>query len=261
MSFDLGDFNFDSDKPLDASSDIAVESIKPNPYQPRKSFDDAKLQELADSIADIGLLQPVVVVKSDDGYTLISGERRLRAHLIAGLDRIKAVVMDTDDIGMRKLALAENVDREDLTPIEIAQSVLELWKQGGFKSKGALAEFLKKSESWVSKRLAIFNLPDDIVADAIKKAESANIEALYDLCRVTDDDVKRALYESEATREEIREAIKSQKPEKPSLKRFEFRDGDDLEDIAKAIKECGSCTIVVQEIVEVKEQNGGTEEE
>lgn len=254
----LDELSFGVDQPLDASTDISVESIKPNPYQPRKKFDDAKLKELADSISDIGLLQPVVVVKSGDEYVLISGERRLRAHKIAGINRIAAIVMDTDDIGMRKLALAENVDREDLTTIEVAHSVLELWKQGGFKSKGSLAEFLKKSESWVSKRLGIFNLPKDIVNDAVKKAESANIEALYDLCRVTDDDLKRELYQSEASREDIREAIKSQNPDKPKLKKFEFRDTDDLQDIADAVEKCGSCTIVVQEIVEVKKQNGGT---
>ncbi len=100
---------------------INVSLIKANPNQPRKIFDEEKLQELSESIKEHGLLQPIVVVENDDGtFTLIAGERRLRAHKLAQIEEIKAVIVDAEELKLRELALIENIQRDDLNVIELA---------------------------------------------------------------------------------------------------------------------------------------------
>jgi ParB family chromosome partitioning protein len=106
---------------------IDVSAIKANPNQPRKIFDEEKLTELSESIKEHGLLQPVVVVEnSDNTFTLVVGERRLRAHKIAKIDKIKAIVIDADDFKLRELALIENIQRDDLNIIELAYCYAQL---------------------------------------------------------------------------------------------------------------------------------------
>jgi len=109
-------------------AELDIGLIDPNPYQPRKHFDEQKLRELSESIVQHGLLQPVVVVSMDERYILVAGERRLRAHMLANLETIKAIVasVDFDEIKMRELALIENIQRENLNPIELADSYKEL---------------------------------------------------------------------------------------------------------------------------------------
>lgn len=100
---------------------IEVALIDANPNQPRKVFDETKLQELSDSIKEHGLLQPIVVVENDNGrYTLIAGERRLRAHKLASLEEISAIITNIDELKLREHALIENIQREDLNVIELA---------------------------------------------------------------------------------------------------------------------------------------------
>lgn len=99
---------------------IPVEDIRPNPYQPRRSFDQQALDELATSIKNYGVFQPIIVKKSIKGYDLVAGERRLRACKLAGLDTIPAIVKDFSDEEMREIALLENLQRENLTSIELA---------------------------------------------------------------------------------------------------------------------------------------------
>ncbi len=107
--------------------DIETELIKSNPNQPRKIFDEDKLKELSDSIIEHGLLQPIVVIQnSDTSFTLISGERRLRAHKLAKIDKIKSIVLDIDEFKLRELALIENIQRDDLNIIELAYSYAQL---------------------------------------------------------------------------------------------------------------------------------------
>ncbi|MDD3591576.1 MAG: ParB/RepB/Spo0J family partition protein, partial [Sulfurovum sp.] len=103
-------------------AEIEVASISPNPFQPRKHFDEQALWELSESIREHGLLQPIVVIEKDDGYMLIAGERRLRAHKLADISSVKAVIadVDMDEIRLRELALIENIQRENLNPIELA---------------------------------------------------------------------------------------------------------------------------------------------
>jgi len=108
--------------------ELLVESITPNPFQPRKHFDEGALRELSGSIKEHGLLQPIVVIEKEDGYLLIAGERRLRAHKLAKIETIKAIIAeaDIDEIRLRELALIENIQRENLNAIELANSYAEL---------------------------------------------------------------------------------------------------------------------------------------
>lgn len=112
----------------DAVLEIPLKSIKANPYQPRKHFNEESLLELGESIKNDGLLQPIVVISDIDGYTLVSGERRLRASKLMKLKTIRAICMKVDDESMRHLALIENIQRDELNSIELAAAYEELIK-------------------------------------------------------------------------------------------------------------------------------------
>ena len=143
----------------DMVADIALSLIDPNPYQPRKHFDKQKLQELSDSITQHGLLQPVVVVAMDERYILVAGERRLRAHKLAKLESIKAIVasVDFDEIKMRELALIENIQRENLNPVELAHSYQELITVHSITHE-ALAKIVHKSRSQITNTMRLLAL-------------------------------------------------------------------------------------------------------
>ncbi len=142
---------------LVAELDLAL--VDPNPYQPRKHFDTEKLQELSDSIRNHGLLQPVVVVPADDRYILVAGERRLRAHKMAQMKTIRAIVasVDLDEIKMRELALIENIQRENLNPIELAHSYQELIDVHRITHE-ALAKIVHKSRSQITNTMRLLSL-------------------------------------------------------------------------------------------------------
>ena len=140
---------------------IEIDLIAPNPYQPRKNFDEDALNELASSIEEFGLIQPVVLYKNnDDSYTLIAGERRLRACKILGKTDIKAVILDADEDKLRELALIENIQREDLNPIELASSYKELIDTMNITQE-ALAAYIHKSRPQITNTLRLLELDKD----------------------------------------------------------------------------------------------------
>jgi len=143
----------------DAIREINVDEISPNPYQPRKTFESEALQELSDSIVRHGLLQPIVVIEKDNGYLLVAGERRLRAHKLANLETIKAVVadVDIDDVKLRELALIENIQRENLNAIELAYSYDELIKVYEI-THDELSDVVNKSRSQITNTLRLLSL-------------------------------------------------------------------------------------------------------
>ena len=138
---------------------LPVESISPNPFQPRKHFDETALEELSQSIKEHGLLQPIVVIPKGDGYLLVAGERRLRAHKLAKLDTIKAIVADVeiDDIRMRELALIENIQRENLNAIELAHSYAELIEVHEI-THDELSSIVHKSRSQITNTMRLLTL-------------------------------------------------------------------------------------------------------
>ena len=142
--------------------EIRVDDIEPNPEQPRTTFDDVTLGELAASIRAHGLLQPVVVRELGTGrYRLVVGERRWRAARLAGLDRVPAVVRESDDAGSIVLALVENLQREDLNPIDEAHGYEALMEVGGV-SQVDVAERVGKDRSTVANALRLLDLPPDV---------------------------------------------------------------------------------------------------
>ncbi len=148
---------------LTASADqiqyITLDKIFPNPYQPRKHFEQEALEELAESIKDHGLLQPIVVIEKDDGYLLVAGERRLRAHKLAGLETIKVVIadVDIDEAKLRELALIENIQRENLNAMELAYSYDELLKVYNI-THDELSTVVHKSRSQITNTLRLLAL-------------------------------------------------------------------------------------------------------
>ena len=139
--------------------EINLDEIRSNPYQPRKTFNDESLQELASSIKEHGIVQPIIVKKSIKGYELIAGERRTKASRLAGLKTIPAIIKDFDDTEMMEIALVENIQREDLNPIDEAMAYDNIIKL----SKMTQEEFAKKfgkSRSHVTNMLGLLKLPE-----------------------------------------------------------------------------------------------------
>ena len=144
---------------------IPVDLIEPNPYQPRMSFDQEALEELADSIRTLGLIQPITVRKtSGNRYQIISGERRFRACRLAGLDMIPAYIRDTNDQGMLEMAIVENIQREDLDPIEVAMSYQRLIEECSLTQEQMAIRVGKKRAS-VTNYLRLLKLPAKIQHD------------------------------------------------------------------------------------------------
>lgn len=144
--------------------EIDIDKIKPNPLQPRKIFDNASLQELAASIEEHGLLQPILVYedsKDTEHYFLIAGERRLRASKLAKKDSIKAIVVDVPSDKLRELALIENIQREDLNPIDLARSYKELIEDYGITHE-EVAKRLSKSRAQITNTLRLLELNLDV---------------------------------------------------------------------------------------------------
>ncbi|MDX4025467.1 ParB/RepB/Spo0J family partition protein [Aliarcobacter skirrowii] len=137
---------------------IEVALIDANPNQPRKVFDETKLQELSDSIKEHGLLQPIVVVENDNGrYTLIAGERRLRAHKIASLEEISAIITNIDELKLREHALIENIQREDLNVIELAFCYAQLINEHNITHE-ELSKKVFKSRASITNTLRLLQL-------------------------------------------------------------------------------------------------------
>ncbi|MBR6547406.1 MAG: ParB/RepB/Spo0J family partition protein [Bacteroidales bacterium] len=144
---------------------IPVDMIEPNPYQPRMNFDQEALDELADSIRTLGLIQPITVRRKEEGrYQIISGERRFRACRLAGMDMIPAYIRDTNDQGMLEMAIVENIQRENLDPIEVAMSYQRLIEECNLTQEQMAVRVGKKRAS-VTNYLRLLKLPAKLQHD------------------------------------------------------------------------------------------------
>lgn len=142
-------------------TEINIDEIRSNPYQPRRTFDIETLNELAKSIEEYGVVQPVIVKKSIKGYELIAGERRTKAAKIAGLKVIPAIIKDFDDQQMMEIALIENIQREDLNPMDEAVSISNIIKLRGY-TQDEFANKFGKSRTYVTNILGLLKLPEDV---------------------------------------------------------------------------------------------------
>ena len=148
--------------PKDEIVEINIDELRPNPYQPRKVFDEEKLQELADSIKEHGVFQPIIVKKSSiKGYEIIAGERRVKASQMVGLDVIPAIVRDFSDEEMMEIALLENLQRENLNAIEEALAYKKLLDSLSLTQE-ELAVKLGKSRTYVTNMLGLISLPEEV---------------------------------------------------------------------------------------------------
>ena len=145
------------------TSQVSVMEVVPNPWQPRRVFNEAKLAELAESIREVGLLQPIVVRRVESVYQIVAGERRWRAHKLVGIEDIKSVVIECSDQDMAVMALVENISRDDLSDYEISLSIRQTEKE--FPSRKRLAEALGLSRSGLYRFIAFENLPGFIKKD------------------------------------------------------------------------------------------------
>ena len=143
---------------------IPVDLIEPNPYQPRMSFDNEALQELASSIRTLGLIQPITVRRKGDKYQIISGERRYRASLLAGMDMVPAYIRDASEQGMLEMAIVENIQRENLDPIEVAMSYQRLMEECRLTQE-QMADRVGKKRASVANQLRLLKLPAKVQHD------------------------------------------------------------------------------------------------
>lgn len=218
--------NFEKDIVQNSSKsdilEINLKDIRSNPYQPRKTFNETTLQELADSIKEHGIIEPIIVKKAIKGYELVAGERRTKAAKLAGLEKIPAIVKDFNDQEMMEIALLENIQREDLNPIDEAsayQKIIEL----GHMTQEEFAKKFGKSRSHVTNMLGLLSLPT-AVKELVEKKEISmgharalsKIESTEKIKELADKVVK----ENMSVRELEQEIQESNLPKKQQQDRF-----------------------------------------
>ena len=161
LDFDSLEEKIVEETPKEEIVDINIDELRSNPYQPRKVFDEDALQELSDSIKQHGVFQPIIVKKSIHGYEIIAGERRVKASKMAGLTTVPAIVREFNDTEMMEIALLENLQREDLNPIEEANAYIKIMEAKNLTHE-ELAKVLGKSQSYITNMIGLVRLPDEV---------------------------------------------------------------------------------------------------
>ncbi len=215
---------------------LDIELIQPNPLQPRGLIAPQSLTDLVSSIKEHGIIEPLVVAKTPAGYQIIAGERRWRAAKLAGLTSVPVLVKETTAKGMLEMAIVENVQREDLNPIERAQAFQRLIEEFGLPV-GEIAKRMGKSESYVSNTMRLMALPDAIkdglISGAISEGHARAIAGLGEI-KLMVDAYKTILSESASVRraEDLARRLKAQYNKEPAHK-VERIHSDELDEIAK----------------------------
>ena len=161
LDFDSLEEKIVTETPKEEIVEVNLDELRSNPYQPRKVFDEEALNELAASIKEHGVFQPIIVKKSIKGYEIIAGERRVKASRIAGCEKIPAIIRDFDDTEMMEIALLENLQREDLNAIEEAMAYVKIMEAKNLTHE-ELAKVLGKSQSYVTNTIGLLRLPEEI---------------------------------------------------------------------------------------------------
>ena len=158
--------------PKDDIVEVKLSELRSNPYQPRQKFDQEKLVELANSIKEYGVLEPIIVTKSIKGYEIVAGERRKKASELAGLETIPAIIKEFTDSEMMQIALLENIQRENLTAIEEAEAYSNLLKVLNVTQE-ELANKIGKSRTYITNMVGLLNLPESVKNDILHGLISA----------------------------------------------------------------------------------------
>jgi len=241
------------DLPSGGAEEVEVIKIKPNPYQPRREFKEEAIKELAESIKKHGLLQPVILVKDGDEYILVAGERRLRAVKLLGYENIKAIVVDYSKNDLREYALIENIQREDLNPIEIAYSLKSLISEHGYTHE-ELAKSIAKSRSYVTNLLRIINLPE-FVQDKIKNG-TLSVGHAKVLIGLDEDMLKNVVEEIEKKSLNVRDTEKLiQKLKNPPKEEEDVEIDKRVVEVANRFKNLGLKVEINKNTIKIKYKN------
>jgi len=217
---------------------LDIDLIEPNPLQPRGLIAPESITDLANSIKEHGIIEPLVVAKTPAGYQIIAGERRWRASKQAGLTTVPVIIRETTAKGMLEMAIVENVQREDLNPIERAQAFQRLVEEFGLYV-GEIAKRVGKSESYVSNTMRLLGLPDAIkdglISGAISEGHARAIAGLGDI-KLMVEAYKTILSENASVRraEDLARRLKAQNDKQPTH-RVERIHSDELDAMAKDI--------------------------
>ncbi len=234
-----------ADEPI---SELDINLLEPNPLQARALFTADSLAELASSIKEHGILEPLVVAKTPAGYQIIAGERRWRASKLAGLTKVPVVVKETTSRGMLEMALVENVQREDLNPIDRAQAFQRLIEEFGLPVS-EIAKRVSKSDSYVSNTIKLLSLPDAIkdglVSGATTEGHARAISGLGET-KLMVDAYKTLLQENASVRraEELVRQIRSKMPVTPRTVTTRIHSDELVEMEKRLIKTIGGNTKV-----------------
>lgn len=185
--------------------EIELSQIFANPNQPRKSFTD--IEGLADSIKQSGLIQPIAVSKTPQGYMIISGERRFQAHKLVGLKTIKAHIIQATDKEIQELSLIENIQRDDLTDFEKAKFIGQLWASKNYENKSDIGKALGKTPVYISKCFSALRLDEEIRKDLEEGSHPLGLSILEELGRVKDKALQRDIYLKLISKEINRDGI------------------------------------------------------
>ncbi len=201
----------------DSIMEISLKEIRPNPFQPRKTFDEKSIIELAESIKSDGLLQPVVVKEDIDGYVLVAGERRLRASKYAKLKTIRSIVISSDDEKMRKLALIENIQREELNSIELAIAYEELIKLHKITHE-ELSTMIHKSRTHITNTLRLLQLSSKTQKALLeKKITAGHAKVLVGLDEKQQQLIVNSIVGQKLSVRDVESMIKNMKNDEPKI--------------------------------------------
>jgi len=201
----------------DTIIELSLKEIRPNPYQPRKHFDESSLLELGESIKNDGLLQPIVVTQDFDGYMLVAGERRLRASKLAKLKTIRAILLNADEQKMRQFALIENIQRDQLNSVELAEAYSELLKVYDVTQE-ELASKIHKSRTHITNTIRLLQLSAKTQKALVeKKITAGHAKVLIGLDEKQQQLIVNSIIGQKLSVREVESIIKNMKEKKSSF--------------------------------------------
>lgn len=234
---------------------IAIEKIRVNPYQPRTHFDADNLYELAQSIKENGLIQPIVVRSLEqDQYEIIAGERRYRATMMIGQLEIPCIISNASDSASAHMALIENIQREDLSPVEEAYAYKEILKLEKMTQK-QLAQKLGKSQSFIANKIRLLDLPENVLSSvAHNKITERHARALLSVDKEDIDDVLDRIIKDKLNVKQTETLVqKPKKPMKPLIKGFSAHIKIGINSIKQAVMMVENTGIKVKQEIEETE--------
>ena len=230
LDFDSLEEKIVTETPKEEIVEVNLDELRSNPYQPRKVFDEEALNELAASIREHGVFQPIIVKRSIKGFEIIAGERRVKASRIAGKTTIPAIIREFNDSEMMEIALLENLQREDLNAIEEAMAYVKIMEEKNLTHE-SLAKVLGKSQSYVTNTIGLLRLPEEIKDLVINNKLSMTHARI--LSKMSDHDMiiklaNRVMYEGLSVRDleeiakgkEINKIVKVERKVKDSDKKY-----------------------------------------